>query len=372
MVRFSMRVIIVGGGVMGTSVALALRSCGAEVLVLERSVPGAEASSAAAGILAPAFEGAHVPMPEQVVPFGAASLALHRTQAVMMRETHGLDIGFRECALLQVALDGQNDHLEHTRAQLQSVQGAQPQALTGAEAREREPNLAASVTHALRFAGACQLQPKKLLTALAIASERAGVTYRCGAVVHGVSSEIAPKVFLANETLEADHVVIAAGSWTSLLPGIDVRAADVHPVRGQIVTTHTRPPLFSHIVFGAGGYLVTRPDGEVLCGSTEERVGYQRGVTFGGMQVLLNMATQIAPRLKSASIDAHWSSFRPGTADELPLIGPSGQPGFSIASGHYRNGILQAPITADIITRQLTGDEPSPFAPLVDPRRFLR
>lgn len=376
MVRLSMRVIIVGGGVMGTSVALSLAQRGAEVLVLERSVPGAEASSAAAGILAPALEGAHVPFPEQVVPFGVASKALHEQQATMLRDAHGLDVGFRACGLLQVALQGEDDaHLGRTLALIESIQPKSEtwvENLNATDARALEANLSPKVTRALRFPKACQLDPKKLLRALAIASERAGVAYRCGAVVHGVeaSESAPPKVLLSNEVLEADHVVIAAGSWTSLLPGLDVSAAKVHPVRGQIVTTNTRPPLFSHMVFGAGGYLVTRPDGQVLCGSTEERVGFQRGVTFGGMQVLLKMATQVAPRLKHASIDAHWSSFRPGTADELPLIGPSAQPGFSIASGHYRNGILQAPITADIITRQLLGDAPSPFESLVDPRRF--
>ena len=137
-----------------------------------------------------------------------------------------------------------------------------------------------------------------------------------------------------------------------------------------MITTQTRPPLFRRIVFGAGGYVVTRPDGRVLCGSTMERVGFQRGITFGGMADVIAKATRIAPSLRDAAIESHWSSFRPGTPDGLPLVGETRVEGLFVASGHYRNGILLAPLTAELIARAMSGDAPSRESEALSPTRF--
>lgn len=351
---------------MGCSSALRLAQAGAEVLVLERSVPGAEASSAAAGILAPAFEAAHVAAPTQVVPFGIESRTLYASLAEELREDHGVDIGHRRCGAMAVAFEGE-DHLNAIEHRLAEAPGAVFERLDGSEALQREPSLAA-VAGAIDFPDAAQVDPKRLLPALALAAERAGAVFRTGAVVHAI--EDGPRVVLGTETLDADHVIVAAGSWTGLIAGLDLGAARIAPVRGQIVRTTSRPPLFRRVVFGAGGYVLTRPDGEVLCGSTEEHVGFRKEVTFRGLETILHMAQRVCPRLGQSAVLGHWASFRPGTADDLPLIGPAGPKGVWLASGHYRNGILQAPMTADLLTRALTGTAPSPFAKLVDPRRF--
>ena len=126
----------------------------------------------------------------------------------------------------------------------------------------------------------------------------------------------------------------------------------------------------TRIVFGAGGYVVTRPDGRVLCGSTTERVGFERGITFGGMAEVIGKATQIAPALRSASIEEQWSSFRPGTPDGLPLVGETGVKGLFLASGHYRNGILLAPLTAELIADAVAGKPSSREAQALSPHRF--
>ncbi|MGB5267702.1 MAG: FAD-dependent oxidoreductase, partial [Polyangiales bacterium] len=177
-------------------------------------------------------------------------------------------------------------------------------------------------------------------------------------------------VQLGDETIEADRLVVAAGSWTTLIPGLPFNSETIFPVRGQMIATETRPPIFRRVVFGAGGYVVTRPDGRVLCGSTMERVGFQRGITFGGMADVIHKATRIAPRLRDAPIREQWSSFRPGTPDGLPLVGETRIEGLFLASGHYRNGILLAPLTAELIAEAMAGKPGSRQSEALSPRRF--
>ena len=177
-------------------------------------------------------------------------------------------------------------------------------------------------------------------------------------------------VELSDQAIEADRLVVAAGSWTTLIPGLPFDSETIFPVRGQMIATETRPPIFRRVVFGAGGYVVTRPDGRVLCGSTTERVGFQRGITFGGMADVIGKATRIAPELRTASMQEHWSSFRPGTPDGLPLVGETQVDGLFVASGHYRNGILLAPLTAQLIAEAMAGKPVSREAEALSPRRF--
>jgi glycine oxidase len=375
-------VVIVGGGVMGCASALRLAQAGLSVTVLERSVPGAEASSAAAGILGPAVEAHHGhgdghphpgrrPAQDTLLTLGLRSRELHAGLARELRDDHGIDVGFRRCGVMRVAVREDERVALATHAAL--LRGrALVDAIDGDEARRREPALGPAVLEAIDLPEEAQLDPPSLLGALAIAAERAGVRFRT-ATVHGVivENDRARGVRLDGETLGADHVVVAAGSWTSLVPGLRLDAARVHPVRGQILTTRTRPPVFRRVVFGAGGYVVTRPDGRVLCGSTEERVGFAREVTFAGLARIVELATTLAPRLADAPAESHWSSFRPGTADDLPLVGPAGPEGLWLASGHYRNGILLAPITAELVRDAILGEPLPEEATAIDPRRFL-
>ena len=187
-----------------------------------------------------------------------------------------------------------------------------------------------------------------------------------------VEDERAAGVLLGDTLLPARWVVVAAGSWTTLVPGLGLSPDTIGPVRGQILSADTRPPLLRRIVFGAGGYVVTRPDGRTLCGSTEERVGFRREVTLGGLAGIVATATAIAPGLADAPITGYWSSFRPGTPDDLPLVGGVGPEGLVLASGHYRNGILLGPITARLVADHVLGRPTRPEAAALDPRRFSR
>lgn len=362
-------VIVVGGGVMGCSVAYWLAKAGARVTVLERSIPGAEASSAAAGILGPTVESFDDALALQL---GRRSRELHAELSDELDELFGIDVGFRRCGVIKVALD-ENELGELGRqADALRVQGVRCEQWSQAELAEEEPRCTREALGALSMAEDAQVEPRKLFAAIALGAEHEGVAFRTGTTVRGLKIEggRVRGVRLAHREIEAERVVVAAGSWTSLIPGLPLGADTIYPVRGQMITTQTRPPVFRRVVFGAGGYVVTRPDGRVLCGSTMERVGFQRGVTFGGMSDVIEKAVRLAPSLREAPVHSHWSSFRPGTPDGLPLVGETRIDGLFLASGHYRNGILLAPLTAQLIAEAMDGQPKSREAEALSPGRL--
>ncbi len=351
-------VLIIGGGIMGTSAAWELARCGAQVLVLERSVPGAEASSAAAGILGAQAE-AHAPGPMAELCF--ASRSRYAKFAAALRTETQIDVGYRESGVLRVAFERALLRKLQQGVAWQTRHGQRVVRLQSKGLSELEPELSPQLAGGVRFAADSRVDPKALLRALHIAALGRGVQFQSGAFVRRVklSGERATGVVLDDGSeLEARNVVVAAGSWTSLIDGLGLPAGRVIPARGQIVEVELPAPPLSHVVFGPGAYLVPRDDGRVLIGSTVEFVGYQREVTAGAVRDLLTHAIAIVPALERASVRATWSNFRPYTRDELPLLGPSKIPGLFLSTGHYRNGILLAPISAEIIRRAVLGQRP--------------
>ncbi|MES1176275.1 MAG: glycine oxidase ThiO [Myxococcales bacterium] len=348
-------VLIIGGGIMGTSAAWELAAHGAKVVVLERSVPGAEASSAAAGILGAQAE-AHAPGAMAELCF--ASRSRYGKFAAALRKETQIDVGYRESGVLRVAFErGAVSNLQRDVA-WQSKAGQTVERLTAASVRKLEPELSPRVSGGVRFAADSRVDPKALLRALHIAALGRGVRFQSGAFVRRIklSGERATGVVLDDGSeLAARNVVVAAGSWTSLIDGLGLPAGRVIPARGQIVELELPAPPLSHVVFGPGAYLVPRDDGRVLIGSTVEFVGYRREVTAGAVRDLLAHALALVPSLERASLRATWSNFRPYTKDELPLLGPSKIPGLFLSTGHYRNGILLAPISAEIVRAAVLG-----------------
>jgi len=348
-------VLIVGGGIMGTAAAWELARHGVRVTVLERSVPGAEASSAAAGILGAQAE-AHAPGP--LAELCLASRARYAKFARTLSEETQIDVGYRECGVLRVAFE------RRAAQKLQAENGWQGQGrkkveqLGARELARLEPALSPKLAGGVRFASDARVDPKALLRALHIAALRRGVTFQSGAFVRRVlvEGERALGVVLADGSLlRAQHVVVAAGSWTSLIDGLGLPAGRVVPARGQIVELELPSPPLSHVVFGPGAYLVPRDDGRVLVGSTLEFVGYEREVTAGAVRDLLTHATALLPSLERAGLRGTWSNFRPYTRDELPLLGPTRIESLFLSTGHYRNGILLAPISAEIVRAAVLG-----------------
>jgi glycine oxidase len=349
------RVVIVGGGVMGCACGWELAERGFSVVVLERSVPGAEASSAAAGILGARVE-AHDDGP--LAALGRASLRLYPGWARALGRATGIDVQYRESGVVQVEFGS-----ARVRALIRSRswQKPRPRALDARALGRREPELSKKLGGGVLFESDARVDPRVLFRALHVAAARAGVVFRSGAYVRRVveaRGRAAGVLLDDGSVVRGDHVLVAAGSWTSLIEGIGLAPGAVIPARGQILELTTEEPLLRSVVFGPRAYLVPRDDGRLLVGSTLEFVGYRREVTAGAVRDLLSAAIRIVPKLAGAALTDSWSSFRPYTKDELPLIGETHLPGLFLASGHYRNGILLAPVTATCVSALVRGTRP--------------
>jgi glycine oxidase len=349
------RVAIVGAGVMGCGVALATAERGADVTVIERAVPGAEASSAAAGIL-----GAQVELhgrTEDVDLFIRARSGW-AAWASALRDESGIDVGYRESGVLRVARSEiEHDELTREVAWNASV-GLEASLLDDGHARAIEPELAPDVVGAAYFPRDAQVDPPALLRALMVAlSRNRRISVRSGATVERLLVEGGQcvGVLLHEGELRADATVLAAGSWSSLIAGVPIELPTVRPVRGQIVLLDERPPRLRTIVFGGGAYVVPRGDGRVLCGSTMEHVGFRKEVTAGGVHSILSGSLACVPSLGAAQLTATWSNFRPYVPNRSALVGPSPLPGLFLATGHHRNGILLSKVTADEVAIAVLG-----------------
>jgi len=363
----ALSVVIIGGGVMGCAAAHELARRGVAVTVLERSVPGAEASSAAAGILGAQVE-SHQPGP--MTDLSLLSNKLYPALVKDLEQVSGVSIGYRRSGVLKVAYSApdvtrlQRGLAWQSRAKLPLAK------LSRAQLLAREPALGPEIAGGLWFEADATLDPRALLSALRIAAEKRGAQFRTGSFVKRIAEQDGRAVGVElddGSLVPGSHVVLAAGSWTSLLTTSESKSPRVVPARGQIVELKTSAPVLDAVVFGPDCYLVPRADGRLLIGSTLEFVGFRREVTAGAVAKLLAAAIRLVPALADAEFSASWSSFRPYTADELPLLGPSTTPGLILMSGHYRNGILLAPISAQIVARSVLGEKPpldlAPFAP---------
>jgi glycine oxidase len=352
-----MNVVIVGGGVMGCSVALKLQQAGAHATVLERAIPGAEASSAAAGILAPQSE-AHGPGP--FLDLCLRSRGMYRAFVDELRELSGIDVGFALSGALHAAFsEGAAHHLE-AQVSWQQACSLRAQLLTGAEARAIEPNLSPEAVAAAHFPDDAQVDNKLLMRALSMAAARSGARFKSGHVRSlAVEGGRAVGVDLDGEIERADAVVIAAGSWSGLIQGVALDPRVIKPARGQMIELQTRLPVAGNVLFGEHGYLVPRSDGRVIAGTTVELVGFEKQVTAAGLSCILNLTLQLCPSLKDAPVQSVWAGLRPWTEDQLPILGEGPLPGLFLATGHFRNGILLTPVTAKLVSQSILGQKPS-------------
>jgi glycine oxidase len=358
-------VAIVGAGIQGSSVALRLAQAGRSVAVLERAIPGAEASSAAGGILSPGVEAV------EPGPFHAlcrASLDRYEAFAREVEALSGMSVGYRALGTLEVALDDEHAKVLAARAERMQRHRLPVEVLDDAAVRRLEPALSPEVRGALFFPEEASLDPRLLARAVYVAAARAGATFVTGQVKRiAVEGGRAVGVDHDRGRIDAERVVLAAGSWSLLVEGHGLPAGAVRPVRGQIAILDTRPPLLSRAVFSGHGYLVPRPDGRILSGSTMEEVGFEKAVTAGGLRHVLDVAIGIAPALEHAPVVETWSNFRPASPDGEPILGAGTVPGLFYATGHTRNGILLAPITADAIAATILGRpapvDLAPFSP---------
>ncbi len=355
-----MHVVIIGAGVMGCATAWRLAQAGVRVTVLERALPGAEASSAAAGILGAQTEN---DAPGPLLDLCLASRALWPRFADELQAASGIAVNLLQHGLLEVCTSPEEVAVRQQRARWMQAQGLRAQWLDAQTARELEPALGPEILGALLLPDDGQVEPPLLAKALAVAATRAGAQILSGRTVRRVAmtADRVTGVQTDQEQLDADAVVIAAGAWTDLVPGLVPRRTPIQPLHGQLLLLHTgerkfRATLAGRHSGGRHGYVVPRADGRVVVGATSEAIGYDKRVTAGGMQWLLSLALEFVPALADARVVDHWSGLRPQSQDGLPLLGPHRDvEGLVFASGHHRNGILLTPVTADVTVNAVLG-----------------
>jgi glycine oxidase len=360
-------VVVVGGGVIGCAIAYNLAKAGAAVDVIERTEVGAEASGAAAGMLHPPGEA----LPKS--PFGdlcRASLALFPDLVDALQEETGIDVEYMTTGLLIVGDTEARAHIMRELVRRQREFDLTLEWVEGDILRRLEPALSPALPGAAYSENQHHINPGRFTQALARAAAAQGASVRSGKAVSGLVTRGDRVVGVrAGEVIPADHVVIAAGSWTSRLMrklGMDVRTA---PMRGQMIAY--RYSQVKNMVYGADGYLVPKAGGFLFAGATVEDVGFRPHTTERGLSWLRRMSRSLVPALRYAEISSAWAGLRPGSPDEKPILGPvPGWEGVTVAAGHFRNGILLAPITGKLIAEHILEGRLSEAIAPFSPARF--
>ena len=348
-------VIIVGGGIIGLSLAIALRKRGARVLTVERGEPGGEASSAAAGMLVECSS----ETPSVLQPLVTASARMYPEFVLELQDESGHDVDLREQgALVFPPPEHVFDRPGFTTASL----------LPG-PLKELEPALATPDRPAF-YLKERSVDPRALVAAVVKAARHRGVDISSGSAVTELllSDGRASGVRTLHSSYAAPVVVNCAGAWAGqILPhGFPTR-----PVKGQMLcVVPARRDLLRHVIRSPEVYLVPRSDGRLLIGATVEEAGYDKRTVAGTIQKMHQAAVQMIPALAQARMLEAWAGLRPGTPDALPILGASATPGYFVATGHFRDGILLAPVTALVMSQWITGVTPDFDLSAFSPARF--
>ena len=367
-------VVIVGGGIIGGSIAFDLAQRNLRVALLDRQELMHEASWAAAGMLSPAPD---CPAAIPAIPLGRASLALYPKFIDSVEDASGLRTGHRMGGAVEVICHGDAERELSTLVALHHGLGLACEPLPLDEARKMEPALGREARVAAFLPDECSVEPRALASAVLAAAASAGAALRPGVEVISLAldgKKCAGVKTSSGEIIHAAQVVLAAGCWSSQISDAAPYAPTV-PMRGQMAALrHTGTPL-QHVLRSKRGYLVPRgleSPQTVVVGSTMENAGYEKRITSGGLEKILSAANELVPELAQAEIIETWSGLRPGTPDQLPILGPVDFDGLVFATGHYRNGILLAPVTAKLIGEWITDRRTSLDWEAFSPLRFSR
>lgn len=354
-------VAVIGGGLIGCSIAFELAGRGSSVLVLERGRPAREATWAAGGMLSPLSEGL---TPGPFLDLGLASLDLYPGFVDSIREASGLPVEIVESGKLVVAFDSRGvEALEAGHATSDPDRTVAVRRLTPSEILAREPVLNPEVRGGLLFEDEAQVDNRLLGRAAFLAAKAAGARIRTGARVRSIrrTARRADGVELDDGTsIPAGAVVVAAGAWSGGIRGLP-RPLPVRPVRGQMLSMEMGPNRLSTIVETPDAYLIPRRGGPLVVGSTMEEAGFQVETTDEAIRGLRKAARTAVPSLEDVPPVERWAGLRPGSPDDLPILGADPElDGLFYATGHFRNGILLAPVTATSLGALITGDESPP------------
>jgi glycine oxidase len=360
--------VVIGGGVIGLSIAWRASVHGLRTVVLERDRAGRGTSWQAAGMIAPVSEVA--PAEEPLLELGLRSAAAYEAFVAELLQDSGVDgVGYLRCGTLLVARDGDEAEALERELALRRRLSLPAARLRPAQARRLEPALTPSLRLALELAGEAAVDPRALCGALARAIARRGGEVRERVAVSSVDGR---RVSLADgSSLATGAVVVATGAFGGDLAGVG-DPVPVRPVKGQIMRLHdpAGPGLITHVVRLGGAYIVPRGDGRYVIGATSEERGWDTTVTAGAGFELLRDAGELVPGLSELVLDEFTAGIRPGTPDNLPAIGPASVDGVWWAAGHFRGGVLLAPATAQLVVAMLCGEEVDPIARAFAPARF--
>ncbi len=360
--------VVVGAGIIGCAVAYELARRGARVQVIDRRQVGQGATQASAGVLAPYLEAHERPL----VELGARSLALYDEFVARVVEDSGAAVQYVRSGTLEVADGAASFARLQARGRAYGASGVPVEVLAGAALRAAEPRLAEHIAggllvHPHGFVGATDLAG-----ALQRAAAAHGVTFVTATAVARVSRQGGElSVDTGGDVIACERVVLAAGSWTGQVEVDGGETIPVRPVRGQLLHLGWPARALSRVVWAAHCYLVPWTDGTVLAGATIEDVGFEERVTVTGVRQLLEMAQAIIPGVGEAWFREARVGLRPATPDELPVVGASTRlPGLVYATGHYRNGILLAPLTAALVADLVLDEQDDPALGMMAPSRF--
>ena len=361
-------VIVFGGGIIGAALAEELARRGQRVAVLERGRIGQEASTAAAGILSAQMD---LPRPGPFFELCQAARQMYPRWVEHLERRSGTPVGYHVDGILYLAMTGHEEHAMERRARWQKKAGLRVERWSPKEVKRQEPAVDGTLKRGFHFPTEAQVDNVALMRALAIAARKAGVELReeqavrrpliRGGRVHGVETD--------RGALESPVVVNCLGSWAAMGGAFPVPLA-IEPSRGQMLAFRGPRRLVRRAVMSERAYVVQRRDGRLLVGSTVERVGFEKALTLEGIHGILGGLRQFTSALDQCAFLEAWAGLRPYTTDRLPIVGATSIEGLYVATGHFRHGILLAPITAhlmaELILRGRTAFDLAPFTP----RRF--
>ena len=359
-------VAIAGGGLIGGAIAFELAWAGLQVALFDRQQPGEGASWAAAGILSPAPENAGM---ISTVPLGRASLQLYPEFVAAVEEISGQSVGYRARGTLEALFSTDAQEKLSTIIALHHGLGLKAEPVSAEDAREIEPALSPELEAAVFRPDEACVDNRALTKAVLTAAQHSGLKTFARSKVQSIAKDggRCDGLFVDGEKVESRWTVIAAGCSSAEIKGA-AHYAPVRPAKGQMIALRPKDLSIERVLWSDDVYLVPRNDGRILAGATVEYVGFDKDVTVGAVQKILTAALQLAPALTDAQIEETWAGLRPDAPDHLPIIGPTDLEGLLIATGHFRSGILLAPITAKLIrewiTTQSVSQDWAPFSPM--------
>ncbi len=361
--------VIAGAGLIGGAIALELAGAGVRVAVFDQGEPGREASWAGAGILSPAPEN---PATIPLVPLGKASMAVYPEFVARVEEISGQDVGFRAKGTLEALFSRDAARELSTGVALHHGWGLKAEAISAEDARELEPALSPELQAAVLRPDEASVDNRALAQAVLDAARKSGTEVFAHREVQGIwrEKQHCAGLLLENEKVSAKWTIIAAGSFSAGIAGVNTYAP-VRPAKGQMVSLRCERVKVERVLWSDKIYLVPRNDGRILAGATVEYAGFDKKVTAGALEKLLSSAIELAPDLAHARVEETWAGLRPDSPDHLPILGPADIDGLLIATGHFRSGILLTPITARLIREWVTEQRVSVDWERFSPLRFV-